>query len=854
MDPVSGALIGLAIQQVQPGLDHLRRDLLAVIDGGFVSRKRCKEMEDALASETFQRCVCLLFELGNLSSALWPEYQRISACLERAHCLLAEARRHVNLQSVGGRDLTSAWGVSWKRGLAKELHDLGLEFKKFNIDYEQNMRGWEDRLLRQQEAVTHHSHMLARAQAESVALRQPRGPVRCPSLREPVPVEQFVQEESSFKTLLQQVAENRRVGVVGMGGIGKTVLVSQVFKKLKEEGSYDHTLFMTVSESPKLDDLLKGAVHKLFKVSVPDHGYEAMAYLKSKFSEPAHHRQDDEGESLSILLVLDDVWEKEHFDALDFATHTGGHCCSSLIVTTRNRAVIEQAPGILRNEMAEVKMKLLDEEAARKLILRHALSRSQATSLPASISNDLVQEVTKECGGLPLCLVLIGSAICAEGADLPASWENFRDKLRVLPSHGFDQTSLKRCKLSYDVLSPALRQCMREWAAFPEDERLSVHFIVSVWSAFLPLLPSSTDALQYGRHQLKELQSRSLVFHDEINEECYVHDIVWSMMKEECEGLSKTVGEGRIRWERRVLFMPGGSFEKVTAICTDNKRFSRREHLLQSIGYSSQAGREGKLNSLYRLSLARGSCPCLQWGPAIESLRALYLPQCGLKDFPEQIAQCTLLRVLDMSSNRFASLPGCISKLIALTVLNMSDCDDLQRLPEEVWYLRNLQALFLRRCRSLCSLELSGMIPLEGRNGDFHGSISLQLMDLSWCCGLCKLPHDLSRLIHLTWLNLNACMSLESLPAGIGQLNQLQSLNIGWCRRLKHLPEDICSLSKLTELNLDNTSALKGLPVGIGQLTQLQSLNLEMCTGLRDLPQSMSSLVHLTELNLTAGR
>jgi hypothetical protein len=141
MDPMSGALIGLAVQQVQPGLDHLRRDLLAFIDGGFLSRKRCKEMEDALASDTFQRCVCLLFELSSLSSALWPEYQRVSACLEQAHCLLAEARRLVKLQSVGGHSLTSAWGVSWKRGLAKELHVLGLEFKKFNIDYEQNMRG-----------------------------------------------------------------------------------------------------------------------------------------------------------------------------------------------------------------------------------------------------------------------------------------------------------------------------------------------------------------------------------------------------------------------------------------------------------------------------------------------------------------------------------------------------------------------------------------------------------------------------------------------------------------------------------------------------------------------------------------
>jgi hypothetical protein len=198
------------------------------------------------------------------------------------------------------------------------------------------------------------------------------------------------------------------------------------------------------------------------------------------------------------------------------------------------------------DEMAELQMPLLGDAVAHKLLLRHALAgqpASHAKTLPTSISEDLVHEVTRECGGLPLCLMLTGSAICTEGADLPSSWENFRDKLRVLPSHGVDHTSLSRCKLSYDVLTPALKQRMQEWAPFPEDEPLPVESIVSDWSAFLPLLPSSTDTLQYGQLDLQELKCHSLVFHDEASRECYVHDIVWSMMKQECEDSSKTVGE-----------------------------------------------------------------------------------------------------------------------------------------------------------------------------------------------------------------------------------------------------------------------------------------------------------------------
>jgi hypothetical protein len=61
------------------------------------------------------------------------------------------------------------------------------------------------------------------------------------------------------------------------------------------------------------------------------------------------------------------------------------------------------------DEMAELQMQLLEDEAARKLLFRHALARqpaSHANTLPTSISENLVHEVTRECGGLPLCLML----------------------------------------------------------------------------------------------------------------------------------------------------------------------------------------------------------------------------------------------------------------------------------------------------------------------------------------------------------------------------------------------------------------------------------------------------------------
>ena len=122
---------------------------------------------------------------------------------------------------------------------------------------------------------------------------------------------------------------------------------------------------------------------------------------------------------------------------------------------------------------------------------------------------------------------------------------------------------------------------------------------------------------------------------------------------------------------------------------------------------------------------------------------------------------------------------------------------------------------------------------------------ALQQLDLSQCSQLESLPESIGQLTALQQLNLSRCSQLESLPECIGQLTALQQLNLSRCSQLESLPESIGQLTALQQLNLSRCSQLESLPESIGQLTALQQLDLRECSQLPSLPESIGQLTRL---------
>ncbi|KAL5993746.1 hypothetical protein ACLOJK_041004 [Asimina triloba] len=65
------------------------------------------------------------------------------------------------------------------------------------------------------------------------------------------------------RLLLKNECSLKVVGIVGMGGIGKTTLAQKIFKNRIIQTNFKHSIFVTVSQSFRFDELLKNMLKKL---------------------------------------------------------------------------------------------------------------------------------------------------------------------------------------------------------------------------------------------------------------------------------------------------------------------------------------------------------------------------------------------------------------------------------------------------------------------------------------------------------------------------------------------------------------------------------------------------------------
>ncbi|KAF6156295.1 hypothetical protein GIB67_008786 [Kingdonia uniflora] len=91
--------------------------------------------------------------------------------------------------------------------------------------------------------------------------------------------------------------QTKLVGIYGMGGVGKTTLMMEISKKLKETMPFNKAVFATVSQNPDLrgiqTQIAESLGLKIEEQSIPARATKLLARLKQE---------------KSILLMLDDLW------------------------------------------------------------------------------------------------------------------------------------------------------------------------------------------------------------------------------------------------------------------------------------------------------------------------------------------------------------------------------------------------------------------------------------------------------------------------------------------------------------------------------------------------------------------
>ncbi|KAF9610086.1 hypothetical protein IFM89_019926 [Coptis chinensis] len=133
-------------------------------------------------------------------------------------------------------------------------------------------------------------------------------------------------------------------------------------------------------------------------------------------------------------------------------------------------------------------------------------------------------------------------------------------------------------------------------------------------------------------------------------------------------------------------------------------------------------------------------------------------------------------------------------------------------------YRENPSIYEAKKLRTLVA-KLSKSVPSA-----LHQLTCLRTLDLSG--DLEVLPSEVSRLLHLRYLDLSKNKRLRELPETVRSLVNLQTLKLNRCTSLCKLPEGIGELSNLRHLEVEGTENLIYYPRGgIERLSQLRTLS-----------------------------
>ncbi len=294
--------------------------------------------------------------------------------------------------------------------------------------------------------------------------------------------------------LLQKVSI---IGLVGMGGIGKTTLSKKIYHLFHEQ--YDKSSFLEDVKSKNIEDLKKQLLQDL--CGRKKNGVEVVNGDDLK-------RIEETMISKKVLVVIDDVDQKLIDDLSKVLTFQGKNRKSNVIVTCRNWGVLE---GHL-DPNGRFEVPCLNKKQATELFLSHAFPNIK--QVEKGFEN-IFEKIVEACAGLPLSLEVMGSFLHKkQSLDMQTRlqiWKGALEKLRTAENLDGGKN---------DVLWQSLEISYRDLAQPEKDMFLDIACYFGGLKEIIALRIWDSES---STLELQNLKVRSLV---KINEDgnLFMHD------------------------------------------------------------------------------------------------------------------------------------------------------------------------------------------------------------------------------------------------------------------------------------------------------------------------------------------
>ncbi|XP_056173064.1 uncharacterized protein LOC115662003 [Syzygium oleosum] len=498
----------------------------------------------------------------------------------------------------------------------------------------------------------------------------------------------FDSRASVIQEIMDALANNGNsvVGVHGMGGVGKSTLLADAEKRIREKNSFDWVAKADVSQNPDIKTIQEEIADCL---GLSDIKKEEKVKLRAQLLR--ERLEDEERQKKKVLIILDDLWERLDLKSVGIPCGPDNKVIGcKLLLTAREQRVLR------REMLCDIAFRLggLEDEEAKRLFETTVGGKVRVELEP------LVGEALRICAGLPFLILAIARLF------IDTSYSECENALKQIWDEETGEVIDKTLRVSYDRIKceeakSLLQLCAVYGVSKPSLENLVRHGVG------LGLF-GEDNSMKYARNRLSSLidtlQASSLLLHSGEDDGFKIHDLVRMFV-------ASIVSRDHpllVLKDESVAELPKDKLKSCGAICfpyvdleqlpeeldCPNLRifmlFTNKNSLEVPYSYFNSMKNLMVLN-LTGIRLSRSPSP-FQF---LEKLHTLCLDCCSLEDVAI-LGELKQIQILSIRYSYIDRLPKEIGQLTKLRLLDLNYCSQLRTIePDVLGSLVKLEELYM---------------------------------------------------------------------------------------------------------------------------------------------------------------